>query len=115
MSFANQVAIITGASSGIGWELAKELARRGCAVGLVARRRERLEALAADCQALGGKAAFIPADVTERGQIVAAIHGLGNQLGPVDLLIANSGVSAPTKIAPLNIDEVDQMFRVNIL
>jgi short-subunit dehydrogenase len=115
MSYTNQVAVITGASSGIGWELAKELARRHCAVGLVARRRERLEALAGEIRALGGKTAFAPADVTDRQQTVDALRRVRDELGPVDLLVANSGVSAPTKINPLNIDEIDQMFRVNVL
>jgi short-subunit dehydrogenase len=115
MSFAHQVAVITGASSGIGWEVAKELARRQCAVGLIARRRERLEALAAEIAALGGTSALAVADVTERQQTLAAIHSVRDQLGPVDLLIANSGISAPTKLEPLNVDEVDHMFRVNTL
>src|ERR1043165_4450390 len=73
MSFANQVAIITGASSGIGWELAKTLARQGATVGLVARRKERLETLALEIQAFGGKVAYQSADVADRQQIVTAI------------------------------------------
>src|ERR1043165_1662702 len=115
VSFANQVAIITGASSGIGWELAKTLAARHCAVGVVARRKDRLAALVNEIQAAGGKAAYAVADVADRGAIVAAIHQLREQLGPVDLLIANSGVGVPTTLEPLNIDEVDLMFRVNTL
>src|SRR5262249_41842810 len=108
MSFANKVAVITGASSGIGWELAKVLPGRKCAVGGVARRKDRLDALVADIQAAGGKAASATADVADRAQTVAAIHSLRDQLGPVDLLIANSGVGVPTTLEPLNIDEVEQ-------
>lgn len=115
MSFANQVAIITGASSGIGWELAKELARQGCAVGVLARRQVNLEILVREIQTFGGKAAFSVADVSNRVETVAAIHSLRNMLGPVDLLIANSGVGVPTTIEPLNIDEVVQTFHVNTL
>lgn len=115
MSFANQVAVITGASSGIGWELAKELARHQCAVGVVARRKEKLEILVQEIQAAGGKAAFAVADVAVRDETVLAIRSLQEQLGPVDLLIANSGVGVPTQLEPLNIDEVERMFQVNTL
>ena len=92
MTFANQVAIITGASSGIGWALAKHLSAQGCKVGLVARRRDNLSALADEITKSGGVAAFAPADVGERGQVVAAIREVATKLGPVDLLIANAGV-----------------------
>lgn len=115
MSFANQVAIVTGASSGIGWELAKELARRQCVVGVVARRKDRLDALVQEIQAAGGKAACATADVADRAQTVAAIHSLRDQLGPIDLLLANSGVGFSTTIEPFNVDEIEQMFKVNTL
>lgn len=115
MSFANQVAIITGASSGLGWELAKTLAARHCAVGVLARRKEKLDALVHEIQSEGGKAACTVADVSDRAQTVAAIHLLRDQLGPVDLLIANSGVGIPTDLEPLNVDEVETMFKVNTL
>ena len=115
MSFAGQVAVITGASSGIGRALAQTLATEGCKVGLVARRREQLAQLAEQIEKLGGVAAFAVADVTERSQIVAAIHDLAARLGPVDLLIANAGVGAPTTIEPFNVDDIEKMFRVNVL
>ena len=92
MSFANQVAVITGASSGIGWSLAKVLAAENARVGLVARRLDKLEALAAEIRVRGGTVAVAAADVGDRQQIVNAIHQLAAQLGPVDLLIANAGV-----------------------
>jgi short-subunit dehydrogenase len=115
MSFAGQVAVITGASSGIGWALARTLAAEGSKVGLIARRREQLADLAGQIEKSGGTAAFAVADVTERPQIVAAIHDLTVRLGPVDLLIANAGVGAPTTIEPFNVGEIEKMFRVNVL
>jgi short-subunit dehydrogenase len=115
MSFANQVAVVTGASSGIGWALARELAAGGCRVGLVARRKEQLDRLAADIRQAGGTAAAAAADVADREQTLAAIHGLESQLGPVDLLIANAGVGAPTLLDPFNAADVEKMIRVNLL
>jgi short-subunit dehydrogenase len=115
MSFAGQVAIVTGASSGIGWALARTLAAEGCKVGLVARRREQLAELAGQIEKAGGTAAFAVADVTERSQTVAAIHDIAARLGPVDLLIANAGVGAPTTVEPFNTGDIEKMFRVNVL
>lgn len=115
MSFTDQVAIITGTSSGIGWALARTLATEGCKVGLVARRREQLAELAGQIEKTGGTAAFAVADVAEREQVLTAIHDLTALLGPVDLLVANAGVGAPTTLAPFNVGDVERMFRVNLL
>jgi short-subunit dehydrogenase len=115
MLFANQVAVVTGASSGIGWALARELAAQGCRVGLVARRQDRLDALAAEIRAAGGRAARAVADVGDRARTVTAIHAVRDELGPVDLLIANAGVAAPTFLEPVNVEQVEEMFRVNVL
>ena len=114
MRFANQAVIITGASSGIGWELAKVLARQGARVGLMARRRENLVALADEIRAGGGVAEVEPADVADKEQTAAALAALEMRLGPTDVLVANAGVGAPTTINPVNMAEFDQMFRVNV-
>jgi short-subunit dehydrogenase len=114
MSFAGQVAVITGASSGIGWSLAKELARQGAKVGLVARRGDLLRKLQAEIQSAGGVAAFAAADVAEREPVMAAIRAVAVQLGPIDLLVANAGVGAPTTIEPMNTPFIEKMFRVNV-
>ena len=107
--------MITGASSGIGWALAKVLAAQGAAVGLVARRRERLAELAERIRAAGGITALAPADVGDRAQVRAALEDLRIQLGPVDLLVANAGVGMPTTLDPVNIEDIEAMFRVNVL
>jgi short-subunit dehydrogenase len=115
VGFAYQVAIVTGASSGIGWELAKTLAAQQCAVGVVARRKDRLDALVQEIHAAGGKAAAAAADVSDRAQTLAAIGSLRAQLGPVDLLIANSGVGMPTTLEPMNTEDIETMLKVNTL
>jgi short-subunit dehydrogenase len=115
-SFAGKVAVITGASSGIGWALAQVLASQGCKVGLVARRKDRLDTLAQEIHGTGGgAAATAPADMADRAQTLAAVRELADQLGPVDLLIANAGVGVPTLLDPVNVPDVEEMFRVNVL
>src|SRR5262245_52632203 len=113
MSFATQLPIVTGASSGIGWALCKALATAGCLVGAVARRRENLERLTAEIGEAGGRAAFAAADVADREQTLRAMASLRDELGPVDLLVASAGVGQRTTIEPLNVPEVENSFRVN--
>jgi short-subunit dehydrogenase len=115
MGFAGQAAVVTGASSGIGWALARALAAEGARVGLVARRREALEKLAAEIGQAGGCAAIAAADVGEREPTVKAIRDLAAQLGPIDLLVANAGVGAPTRLEPFNVSDMEKMLRVNTL
>jgi short-subunit dehydrogenase len=115
MSDPFQVAVITGTSSGIGRALAQVLAAEGCKVGLIARRRDQLEALAAEITSRGGTAAVAPADVGDRVQTAAAIEALRGQLGPIDLLIANAGVGVPTLLDPMNVADTEKMIRINLL
>jgi len=114
-SLANQVAVVTGASSGIGWSLAKALGKAGAKVGLIARRRDRLDELAEEIRTAGGRTAVAPADVSDRRHVELAIQSISEQLGPIQLLVANAGVGVPTLRDPVNVDDVEQMFRVNVL
>lgn len=107
-------AIITGASAGIGAALAEELARRGWAVGLVARRAERLESLAATITAAGGRAAWAAADVTDREAIGAAVRSIEAALGPTDLLVANAGTGIPVSARKVPVDQWMAVLRLNV-
>ncbi len=113
MSFAGQVAVITGASSGMGYALAQELARQGCRVGLLARREELIAQLASTIRQQGGQARHACADVGNRAEVNAAIAELTADLGPIDLLIANAGMGIPTRVEPLNIPDIERLFQVN--
>jgi short-subunit dehydrogenase len=115
MDAANRVAVVTGASSGIGWALARELAVKGWKVGLIARRKDKLDALTTEIAGVGGTAAGRPADVSDRAGLAAAVGDLEDRLGPTDLLIANAGVGYPTLLEPINMEHVEEMCRVNYL
>ena len=87
---AGRVAVITGASSGIGEATARALAARDYRLALLARRSERIEALAADLD--NGTIAISTADVTDRDSIVDAARRVGDELGGADILVNNAGV-----------------------
>lgn len=114
MSFANQVTIITGASSGIGWSLARELARQGARVGVTARREPQLKDLVEEIRKAGGTAEYVVGDIADRAAVNAAVAELTRRLGPVDLMVANAGLGMPTKVDPMNVEGLEQMFRVNV-
>ena len=104
--------IVTGASSGIGEAIAAEYLRRGAAVTLVARRRDRLDALAARAP---GRARALPCDLADHARAPALIADAEAALGPIDVLVNNAGVQilGPTHAAAW--DEVERLFALNVL
>jgi NAD(P)-dependent dehydrogenase (short-subunit alcohol dehydrogenase family) len=114
MSFADRVAVVTGASSGIGRALAEELARQGCKVGVLARRQAELEELCADIASAGGTARWATADVGEREEVHRALGRLAEELGPPDLVVANAGVGGTVRIDPFDASVVERVYRVNV-
>ncbi len=109
-----QVALVTGASSGLGTHAARALAKAGADVALVARREDRLKALASELEPLGVKAAAIPADVTDRGQIEAAFDETERQLGPVSVLLHGAGVAKLRRAERHTRDEWDQVMAIDL-
>ena len=108
------VALITGASSGIGEAAARALAQQGAAVSLVARRKQRLDQLAREITEQGGRTLVIETDVTDQAQAQAAIDRTVAELGRLDTLVNNAGVMllGPAVGAPL--EEWDRMVDLNV-
>lgn len=115
MSFAGKVVCITGASSGIGWAVARELARQGAKVGALARREERLRQLCDEIRATGGTAEYAVADAADRTAVHAGLKSLADRLGPCDVLVANAGVGAHNTATDLNVEAAEQVIRTNLI
>jgi NADP-dependent 3-hydroxy acid dehydrogenase YdfG len=115
-SLSGTVALITGASSGIGEATALALASEGAAVSLVARRRDRLEALAEriEAQAAGGKVTMVEADITAQDAAIGAVERTVQEHGRLDILVNNAGVMllGPVSTAPTS--EWDRMISINV-
>lgn len=109
------VALVTGASSGIGEATASALAAEGANVAIAARRRDRLERLANDLQRGGRRALILEADVTEEAQAREAVERAARELGRLDIVINNAGVMllGPIENAPL--EEWERMVHLNVL
>lgn len=110
----DEVVAITGASSGIGEATAVELASRGAAVVLGARRTDRLEALARKIRDDGGRAEVLDVDVTRRTDLDRLVTRAVDRLGRLDVLVANAGVARISPVADLDVDAWDAMIDVNL-
>src|SRR5580693_8802724 len=109
------VALVTGASSGIGAATATALADQGAAVALAARRLDRLDTLAAEIKDQGGTALVLECDVTDQQQAAAAVDRTVTELGRLDTLINNAGVMLLGPAAGAPLDEWQQMVELNVL
>ncbi len=116
MSFANRVIVITGASDGIGAELARQLARDRPMLVLAARRRDALQAVAAQCEAAGATTLVVPTDVAVEADCRALIAAAVDKFGGIDALVNNAGVSMHA-----NFDEIadtavyENLMRINLM
>ncbi len=109
-----QVAIITGASSGLGEGLAIALAGRGIRVGLLARRLDRLKNLEERINNSGGEAFAVACDVSQEDDVKAAHREIVSRFGEVDLLIVNAGIALNMGRDILNPSMLEQIYRVNL-
>jgi NAD(P)-dependent dehydrogenase (short-subunit alcohol dehydrogenase family) len=112
---AGRIALVTGASRGVGRAVALELARRGAHVIAMARTQGALEALDDEIRALGGEATLVPCDITDfpaLDRLGAAVH---ERWGKLDIFVGNAGVLGPlTPISHCDPDKWDQLFAVNV-
>jgi NADP-dependent 3-hydroxy acid dehydrogenase YdfG len=108
------VALVTGASSGIGAATARVLADQGAAVGLLARRRERLIDLAEQIRADGGTATAIEADITDPEQATAGVHQVVRDLGRLDIVINNAGLMLTGPVLEAPAGEWERMIDINL-
>jgi NAD(P)-dependent dehydrogenase (short-subunit alcohol dehydrogenase family) len=114
IDLAGRVAFITGASSGLGAQFARVLSRAGAGVVLAARRMDRLKALRAELEAEGGDAHVVELDVTSPASIRAAVAHAETEMGAIDILVNNSGVSATRKLTDVTPEEFDFVMNTNM-
>lgn len=112
-TLAGTIAIVTGASSGIGEATARRLAEHGASVAAVARRKDRLDTLTAEIDAVGGTALAVEADITDRTQAERAVHTVLDRLGRLDILVNNAGLMLLGPVVGADIEEWERMIAIN--
>ena len=114
IDLSGRVAFVTGASSGLGAQFARTLSRAGAAVVLASRRVERLKDLRAEIDGEGGDAHVIELDVTDIDSIKSAVAHAETEVGSIDILINNSGVSTTQRLQDVSEDDFDFTFDTNV-
>ena len=106
IDLSGRVAFVSGASSGLGAQFARTLSQAGAAVVLAARRIERLKTLRAEIESTGGDAHVVELDVTDPDSIKSAVAHAETEMGTIDILVNNSGVSTTQKLLDVTPDEI---------
>jgi NAD(P)-dependent dehydrogenase (short-subunit alcohol dehydrogenase family) len=109
-----KIALVTGASSGLGAQFARVLAANGAQVILAARRVERLQELRAEIESQGGAADVVALDVSDLDSIATAIAKVEAENGPIDILVNNAGVSTVARLTDVTAVDYDFMFNTNV-
>jgi NAD(P)-dependent dehydrogenase (short-subunit alcohol dehydrogenase family) len=113
--FSDRVVLITGASSGIGRDLALTLAKMGAKVALLARRTEVLETLAREISDAGGEAFVLAADVTRRADVRDAVDSALARFGRIDILVNSAGIAIPDRVETMPPEDLERMMSVNLM
>jgi len=113
IDLSGRVAFVTGASSGLGTQFSRVLSQAGAAVVLAARRMERLKTLRAEIESQGGDAHVVELDVTDPDSIKAAVAHAETEMGTIDILVNNSGVSTTQKLVDVTPDDYDFVMGTN--
>ena len=114
LDLSGRVALVTGASGGLGAQFARTLSRAGAAVVLASRRMDKLKALRASIEAEGGAAHVVELDVTDHASIKSAVAHAETEVGPIDILVNNSGVSTTQRLQDVGEDDYDFIFNTNV-
>jgi NAD(P)-dependent dehydrogenase (short-subunit alcohol dehydrogenase family) len=114
IDLAGRVALITGASSGLGAQFARTLAKAGAAVVLASRRTDKLQDLRTHIEAEGGDAHVVALDVTDRASIEAAVAHAETEVGAIDILVNNSGVSTTQRLQDVTEADYDFVMDTNL-
>jgi len=114
IDLTGKVALVTGASSGLGRRFAQVLARQGAKVAITGRRLDRLEALAAEIAADGGVAAPLQLDVTDTDQLLGLFERAEAALGPVDILVNNAGIPDAQRATKMSVELIDAVLGTNL-
>ena len=114
IDLSGRVAFVTGASSGLGAQFARTLARAGAGVVLASRRIEKLKELRARIEGEGGDAHVVELDVTDHDSIKAAVAHAETEMGSIDILVNNSGVSTTQRIQDVTPEDYDFIFNTNV-
>jgi len=114
IDLSGRVALVTGASSGLGAQFARTLARAGAGVVLAARRIERLKTLRAEIEAAGGDAHVVTLDVTDPHSVKAAVAHAETEMGTIDILVNNSGVSTTQRLVDVPPEDFDHVMNTNL-
>ncbi|TVQ95804.1 MAG: SDR family NAD(P)-dependent oxidoreductase, partial [Desulfovibrionales bacterium] len=109
-----KVALITGAAQGIGRAIALRLAKDGADIAVVDLKKEKMDAVAKEVQALGRRATVFFADVTNRDQVYAAVDHAEKELEGFDIMVNNAGIAQVQPLAEVTPQEVETIFKVNI-
>ena len=112
--FTGKVAVVTGASSGLGADAAKAYAECGASVALLARRKEKLADVAEEIKALGGKVITVACDVTDEQMVKAAVDEVISSLGRIDILLNNAGVAVAGAVHQLSEADWDKVLDTNL-
>jgi NAD(P)-dependent dehydrogenase (short-subunit alcohol dehydrogenase family) len=114
VDLSGQVALVTGASSGLGYRFAKVLASQGAKVAIAARRLDKLEALAQEIRDAGGTALPIAMDATDADQCIAAVAKAEAELGAVTILVNNAGIPDAQRAHKMSMELIDRVIDINI-
>jgi len=114
IDLSGRIAFVTGASSGLGAQFARTLARAGAGVVLASRRIEKLKELRARIEGEGGDAHVVELDVTDHDSIKAAVAHAETEMGSIDILVNNSGVSTTQRLQDVTPDDYDFIFDTNV-